>query len=155
MKKQKDSANIIAPPPIIYLGGIILGILLHYLKPLEIFNNDLLVYSGWILIIISLTFFTISLKSFRNAKTNVNPHKPTTSIITKGLYKFSRNPIYLSMTIFYFGITALFNDFWFLIILIPILLIIQYGVIKHEEDYLTKKFGETYVKYKKSVPRWL
>ncbi len=155
IKNKKDSANVIAPPPFIYLGGILLGLFLHYIKPLEIFKNSYLIPLGWILIVISIIIFVMAVKSFARAKTNISPYEPTTSIIMKGPYNFSRNPIYLSMTIFYFGIMTLLNDLWFLIILIPLLFIIQYGVIKREEKYLTKKFGKKYMDYKKCVNRWL
>lgn len=155
MKKQTDSSNVIAPPPLIYLGGLLLGILLHYLKPLEIFNGSSLIPLGGILIIISIFIFVISIMSFVRAHTEINPHKPTTSIIVNGPYRFSRNPIYLSMTLLYLGITVLFNDFWLLIILVPVLIIIRYGVIKREEEYLTKKFGKKYIQYKNSVRRWI
>jgi len=155
MKKQRDSSNVIAPPPLIYLGGLLLGILLHYVKPLEIFRNSYLIPLGWILIFISVIIFVMATKSFVKAHTEINPHKPTTSIIMNGVYSFSRNPIYLSMTILYLGVATLFNELWLLIILIPVLFIIRYGVIKREESYLTKKFGKKYTDYKASVRRWL
>lgn len=153
--KNSDFPHVIAPPPLIYLGGILLALLLRYVKQLEISESGGSLLLGWGFIIVSLILFISTLKLFSEAHTNVDPHKPTTSIIVNGIYHFSRNPIYASMTLFYLGITALANDYWFLIILIPILLIIQYGVIKREEEYLMSKFGEEYAKYKTSVRRWL
>lgn len=153
--KNSDSPNVIGRPPIIYLAGLILGLLLRYVKPIEILEGEPLFLLGWGLIIVSLVLFVSTIKLFAKKSTNVDPRKPTTFIITSGPYRFSRNPIYVSMTLLYLGITVLVNDYWFLIVLIPVLLIIHYGVIKREENYLADKFGETYVEYKKSVRRWL
>lgn len=151
-KKQKDSPNSLSPP---YHIGLLLGLLLHYVKPLRILESDALLLLGVSLIIISLVLFAVSLRSFAKANTSIDPRKETTFIVSSGPYKFSRNPIYLSYSILYLGITAFFNDFWFLILLVPILIIVHYGVIKREEYYLTKKFGEKYIKHKKSVRRWM
>ena len=154
-KKISDSPHVIALPPLIYIGGLILGLLFRSIKPLEFFKNDLSLPLGVSLIIISIILVFMSIQSFSKAHTNVDVRKPTTSIVKGGPYRFSRNPIYLSMTILYLGITIWLNDFWLLIMLAPVVLIIQYGVIKREEIYLTRKFGETYIQYKKSVRRWL
>lgn len=154
MKSQTDSPNVITFPPLIYIGGLLLGLLLRYIIPLQVLDGKLSIL-GWVFIVLSIILLIMSTKFFVKEHTNIDVRKPTTSIITSGPYRFSRNPIYLSMTIFYLGITILIGDLWLLFILIPILLTIQYGVIKHEEHYLTKKFGEKYTTYKESVRRWL
>jgi len=154
-KQTSDSPHVIAPPPLIYIGGLILSLLLRYIKPLEFFKSDFLFPLGISLIVISITLIVIAIKFLTKARTNVDVRKPTISIVANGPYRFSRNPIYLSMTLFYLGVTVWLNDLWFFIILIPVVLIIQFGVIKREEIYLQAKFGETYTKYKNSVRRWL
>lgn len=155
MKSEKDSPHVITFPPLIYIGGLLIGFLLHYVKPLMFLENDLFFYFGVGLIIVSIIIFIVATKFFVRAQTNVDVRKSTTSIVVNGPYKFSRNPIYLSMTLLYLGIFFLIKDLWLFILLIPVLLIIHHGVIKREEKYLTEKFGETYIKYKKSVRRWL
>jgi len=156
MKSETDSPHVITFPPLIYILGLFVGLFLRYsVQPLEFLANDYLPAFGWSLILISIVIFAMATKFFIKAHTNVDVRKPTTSIVASGPYKFSRNPIYLSMTLLYLGITILVNDFWLIVTLIPVLLTIQYGVIKREEAYLTKKFGETYIQYKKSVRRWL
>jgi len=158
MKQQEhasDSPRVIAPPPLIYLGGLILGLLLHYEKPLEFIPDSLSLLLSVILIAVSVVLVTTSIKFFAKAHTNVDVRKPTTSIVASGPYSFSRNPIYLALTFLYLGVTIWINDLWLLGMLIPVMLTIRYGVIKREEAYLEKKFGETYTQYKKSVRRWL
>jgi protein-S-isoprenylcysteine O-methyltransferase Ste14 len=67
----------------------------------------------------------------------------------------TRNPIYIGFTLAYFGIAILATSVWMLFLLVPLLIILQRGVVKREESYLNAKFGEAYDKYKVRVPRWL
>ena len=66
MKKQTDSPGVIAPPPVIYLGGLVIGFLLRYIKPLEFLENNSLRFLGWSLIVISIVIFTFSLSLFKH-----------------------------------------------------------------------------------------
>jgi protein-S-isoprenylcysteine O-methyltransferase Ste14 len=81
--------------------------------------------------------------------------KPTTSIVSTGPYRFTRNPIYLSMTLLAVGIAVLANTIWILVMLAPVLFVMQFLVIAREESYLTRKFGEEYLRYKSKVRRWI
>jgi protein-S-isoprenylcysteine O-methyltransferase Ste14 len=89
------------------------------------------------------------------AGTNVEPYKPTTAIVDKGPFAYSRNPLYLCLLAVYLGIALLSGSGWLLILGVPLLLIMRYGVIAREERYLETKFGETYLAYKRRVRRWL
>ncbi len=150
-----DSPRIIAPPPLIYVGGLTIGIILHWLKPLPFVPGNLALPLEAIFIAVSVVLFVTALRTFAKAKTNVDPRKPTTRIVSTGPYRFSRNPIYLSMTLLSVGIALWVNTLWMLIILVPVLLIMQFGVIAREETYLTRKFGEEYLRYTSNVHRWL
>jgi protein-S-isoprenylcysteine O-methyltransferase Ste14 len=92
---------------------------------------------------------------FRGAGTNIETNKPSTTVVTHGLYKFSRNPIYIGLTTLYLGLAYVADSWWTLILLIPVILIMRWGVIAREERYLEAKFGEAYVAYKARVRRWL
>ena len=91
----------------------------------------------------------------RRAGTNVNPRDPTTAIVVEGPFRFSRNPLYLSLILAYLGITLLVNALWPLLLLPPLLVVLHWGVIAREERYLEAKFGESYRVYKARVRRWL
>jgi protein-S-isoprenylcysteine O-methyltransferase Ste14 len=155
MKTDKDNPGVLAPPPLIFLGGLIIGWLLAWLFP-----GHSLLPSGWnqisgmILIAIGLVIIVAAIVQMRRAQTNVEPWKPTTKILDTGLYSISRNPIYIAMTLVYLGIAFLVNSFWFLPPLILVLPAIYYGVILREEKYLERKFGDEYLNYKTSVRRW-
>jgi protein-S-isoprenylcysteine O-methyltransferase Ste14 len=95
------------------------------------------------------------LRQFERAGTNHGTHKPATALVTGGLNRFSRNPIYISLSLIYAGIALLANSAWALVLLVPLLIVMHYGVIVREERYLEMKFGEDYRRYKAAVRRWL
>jgi len=92
---------------------------------------------------------------FRKAGTYIEPWRKTSSIVTSGLYRWSRNPIYLSFVIAGLGVACLLNDFWIVLMQIPLATVLTKMVIEKEERYLEDKFGESYRAYKKKVRRWL
>lgn len=87
--------------------------------------------------------------------TNVNPSRPATTLVTIGPYAFSRNPMYVARTCLYLGLGLLMNALCVLVAVVPLLVVMHYGVIKPEERYLEAKFGEAYRQYRSHVRRWL
>jgi len=93
--------------------------------------------------------------TLRAAGTNVDPLLPTTAIVTAGPYRFSRNPIYVGLTLLYLGLALTFNTWWAVIVLVPILAVMHVGVVRREERYLEQKFGEPYRQFCSRVRRYL
>jgi protein-S-isoprenylcysteine O-methyltransferase Ste14 len=85
----------------------------------------------------------------------VNPGRPTTAITSSGPYRFSRNPLYVSLTLMFLGLTLAANTWWGLVLLVPVLMLMHFGVVLREERYLDRKFGETYRQYRASVRRYV
>ena len=154
-EQSKDNAGVRIPPPLIYLGALIAGAAANYFFPLPFLPNFAAQIAGVLLIASAILIFAAAFQLFKRAKTNLEPWKPTTAIVSDGIYGFSRNPIYLAFTLFYAGIALLFNSLWTLALLVPVLLVIHYGVILREEAYLERKFGIEYLNYKERVRRWL
>ncbi len=157
-ENTQDNPGVIAPPPFIYLGGLALGLLLHRLLPLKYLPRTVRgigLTLGSTCISIALSFFLSAFQQMRNANTNINPAQPATTIVAEGPFRFTRNPIYLSMTLLYIGIMFLVNSLWMMFILPIILGLINFGVIAREERYLEGKFGAQYLDYKQRVRRWL
>lgn len=94
-------------------------------------------------------------RAMKQAGTNINPLQPATSLVTTGPFRFSRNPLYLSLTLLFAGLSLILNSLWGLIALAPVLAILHFGVILREERYLEAKFGESYRQYRTQVRRWL
>jgi protein-S-isoprenylcysteine O-methyltransferase Ste14 len=90
----------------------------------------------------------------RRAQTNINPLRPTTSLVTSGPYRFSRNPLSVSLVVLYLGLSLKIDTLWPLLLLLPLLIVFHFGVIQREERYLERKFGDTYRHYRSAVPRW-
>ncbi|WP_420794745.1 methyltransferase family protein [Methylotenera mobilis] len=91
----------------------------------------------------------------RKIGTSGNPRETSTALAINGPFRISRNPIYLAMTGMYLGISFFTNSLWSLVLLVPLLSVMHWGVIFREERYLAKQFGQAYLEYKSMVPRWL
>lgn len=154
-EQQKDNPGVILPPPLIYLGFLALGFGLDYLWPIAVFPPGLRYSLGGALILGGLAMAITVWRRFRDAGTNIEPFKPTHAIVTDGLFRYSRNPVYLGLSGIYAGIGMAADNVWILVLLIPALIVIRFGVIAREERYLEGKFGQDYIRYKASVRRWL
>ena len=151
----KDRAGVIAPPPLIYLGFIVVGLALEYVWPARLLPQDVQYGVGAALIVVSLLIAVPAFLQFRKAKTAVDPYKPTKAIITKGPFRWTRNPLYLGLAVLQLGIAAAVDGIWIALMIVPAVIVIHYGVIVREERYLERKFGDEYLSYKAAVRRWV
>jgi protein-S-isoprenylcysteine O-methyltransferase Ste14 len=150
-----DHAEVVAPPPLIYAGALLIGLLLHRAFPIAILPRSIARPVGVILIVINLVIGFPAFFTMRRAHTALNPAHPTTAIVRTGPFRYTRNPIYLSFAILYTGIAMLVNTLWPMLFLPFVLVLVNRGVIAREEQYLEQKFGEEYTQYKTQVRRWL
>jgi hypothetical protein len=97
----------------------------------------------------------LGIRTLRDAGTTIRPDKPAAKLVTDGPFRFSRNPLYLALTLMYAGIALMADSIWALLLLFPVTFIMTRFVIQREEDYLARTFGEDYERYKKSVRRWI
>jgi len=153
--EKVDNAGVKVPPPLIYLSAMIAGLILNYFFPTAFLPVSVSRIVGISSVALAVFILVSAFQKFRQAETNLEPWKPTTTIVSDGVFGFSRNPIYLAFTLFYLGITFLFNSLWLFALLVPVLLVMRYGVIAREERYLKNKFGAEYDDYKKRVRRWI
>ena len=155
MVTDRDTAGVVAPPPLIFLAGLIVGFGLEALLP----GADLPGWLQWglgvLLIAAGLGLLLSFNTSFSRKGTAVEPWKPTTAIVTSGPYRLTRNPAYLGMALTYVGIAVTSSALWVLVPLPFVLAVIDRGVIAREERYLERKFGEEYLGYKRTVRRWI
>lgn len=152
---QSESVNIIAPPLILYIGTLVTGLILHAVLPQPILSSTFVFQIiGTFFLIMSGAFARWAFVTMRRIGTSANPHKQSKVLVTSGPFQLSRNPIYLAMTGLYIAVTLIFNSLWLLVLLMPLLAIMQWGVIFREERYLSKQFGKSYSAYKASTGRW-
>lgn len=151
-----DHADVLLPPPALFGGALLFGLIFDWLLgwhlPMPFFARSML---AAILVGIGLVPLLASLKALHDAKTAIPPWKSTRQIVISGPYKFSRNPIYIGMTLIYIGLVIWFGSGTGLLLLLPILATLHFGVVLREEAYLTRKFGEMYKNYCATTPRWL
>lgn len=152
---RRDVPGVIAPPPLIYLAGLGLGFGLEALLPSASFPGWLSWSAGSLLIVSGIVLAVSFIRAFRHAGTPVDPGEPATALITTGPYRVSRNPGYLGMTLAYVGIAVVSGAVWVLAVLVPVLLVVDRGVIRREERHLERRFGDDYARFKARTRRWI
>lgn len=154
---RADVPGVIALPPLVYLGFLAAGTLLEGFVPTPWPDvpRPARYAVGGLLVLAGVGLAVLATGRFRAAGTNIPPTLPATALVVTGPYRWSRNPMYLAMTLIYAGLAIAAGSLWTLALLVPVLLLIRYGVIAREEAYLERKFGDPYRLYKSRVRRWL
>jgi protein-S-isoprenylcysteine O-methyltransferase Ste14 len=156
MEGPKDKTpGVIAPPPLIFLGFLLAGLVLDHFWPVGFLPVSWRGPLSVLLIAIGLVLGMLALHEFRRVGTEVSPHRPSTALAKGGIYAYTRNPLDLALTLIYLGIAAATDDLWLLPLTVPLLIVIRYGVIGREERYLRVTFGEEYRQYRERVRRWV
>jgi len=157
MQSQNDNPGVYIPPPLLYVATFFAATLIQRLLPL----NKAFFYSasskllGSALVLIGLVFTIPALQQFLRTKNTLVTIKPANSLQTTGIYSVSRNPMYINLLLLYTGMSFLIGNWWNLILLPLLILIVQEYVIKREEKYLERRFGQSYFDYKAKVRRWI
>jgi protein-S-isoprenylcysteine O-methyltransferase Ste14 len=110
---------------------------------------------GAVLIAIAVWLSLWGVRVMHRAGTSEKTSLPTTALVTTGPFRYSRNPLYVSLTLAYLGIAVAAQSLWALALLIVVLAVVQRGVIDREERYLERRFGADYLRYKERVRRWI
>jgi protein-S-isoprenylcysteine O-methyltransferase Ste14 len=158
MPKRPDTAGVLAPPPLLALAAIVFGLLLDGLFPAYVLSVLLprgehrLV--GVILLLAAAAIGVPAVLAFRRAGTHTEPWKPATALVTDGIFRFIRNPMYVALILLVAGIAILTASDWMLVMCIPLAFTLHTGVVKREERYLQAKFGAAYRRYCDTVPRY-
>jgi protein-S-isoprenylcysteine O-methyltransferase Ste14 len=152
---DRDTAGVIAPPPLVYLAGLLVGFGLEALLPGSEVPGAVRWVLGGAALLAGLALQTTFILAFSRKGTAVEPWKPTTAIVTTGPYRLTRNPAYLGMALIYVGIALLADSLWVLAPLPFVIAVIDRGVIAREERYLERKFGREYLDYRERARRWV
>jgi len=142
-------------PPVYFLASLILMVGLHHHLPLVLLVTEPVSYAGLLLLLPGLFISFWGARTFRKAGTPVKPFEPSTTLVLNGLYRYSRNPMYLGLVLMLTGTALLLGSLSPFLVVIVFFLIIQEGFICHEEPFLENIFGDEYRAYKTRVRRWL
>jgi protein-S-isoprenylcysteine O-methyltransferase Ste14 len=154
-RPMAEAANLgIARPPLVYLGTIVLGVILHFARPIALLPRGVSPLFGVLVALLAIGLFVFAVRTFRAAGTPVPGNRPTTTIVGTGPYRFSRNPIYLAFSLLQLGLALWVNSLWLVITLLAAVAVMSFVVIPKEERYLEARFPSEYSSYKASVRRW-
>ncbi len=158
LTETSENAGVIAPPPLLALAAIVLGLALDWLMPAYVLTVLLTLWERLIIVVILLGAGTalaiLALLGFRSAGTHVEPWKPASALVTGGIFGWLRNPMYVGLTLFLVALSMALASDWTLVMTIVFALVIHFGVVRREERYLEAKFGDAYRAYKAHVPRY-
>jgi protein-S-isoprenylcysteine O-methyltransferase Ste14 len=147
---------VVAPPPLIYLLPLVVALAVGRWQPSPVLPGRWPLLVGPAFLIAGCCLLWPALSAFRKARTNPKPWKPSTTLVTAGPYRFTRNPMYLGFTCIYLGVALWVNSLWpLLALLLVVLPVMQQFVIRREERYLERTFGAPYRAYLETVRRWI
>ncbi len=151
-----DNSGVKAPPPLILLPPLVLGLALHFVIPLPFLPTVLLqLVIGIAIMFLAGVLMISTVVTLRRANTTFSLRKESTALVTKGPYRFSRHPSYLAASVLYLGIGVAVNALW-VVLLLPIpVVVMTMTAMRKEEAYLERKFKAEYLNYKATVRRWL
>jgi len=155
MAEPKDHADVKIAPPILTVLHIVAAYLLAWFFPLPFAVSPIVENIGFALVVVGFLFGSGAFIEFRRARTTLDPHGSVASIVTSGVYRFSRNPIYVGFLLMVIGIPLNSGTYWGVVLAPIFFLLCNRLVIEREEAYLEKKFGDVYTSYKSRVRRWL
>lgn len=155
--ESNDGAAVRFPPPLVPLIALALGIALHlWVLPLRIPLEGALRYGLAALLLAAGVFLVVAAVGlFRRTGQDPKPWLSTPEIISTGVYRFTRNPMYVSLGLLQAGIGVALANGWVVVLVPAVWTVIYLIAIRHEEAYLEEKFGSRYTDYKASVRRWL
>ncbi len=153
-----DNPGVIAPPPLIALATVLVGLAIDWLFPVYVLT---VLFTFWPRVVIGVLLVAAGAalaiageRTFHATGTNVPPWKPALNLATTGVYTWMRNPMYVGTGLIVAGLAIALASDWTLVLLIPAALVLHFGVVRREERYLEEKFGDAYRRYKASVPRY-
>ena len=156
MSETKDAPNVVIQPPIALIIAVVAALALNWFYPLPFLGRTIPgIEVGLVLLLVALLIVRWAATTFRKARTNILTSQSANTIVSDGPFAYSRNPIYVAIFLGLVAFSLTFDSLWFLVAMVPMYLVIRYGVIAREESYLERKFGESYTTYKGKVRRWL
>jgi protein-S-isoprenylcysteine O-methyltransferase Ste14 len=152
---SEDKVGVRIPPPLLFLIPILASVIIEYFAPTTFVVGPVRWIAGSLLVGCGLALNVAGFITQKRAGTDPIPFHPTTKIVSHGVYRFSRNPMYIGFAFWTLGLAVLLNSIWALCA-VPIgLVLIDRLVVAREEMYLERKFGDEYLSYKRRVRRWI
>jgi protein-S-isoprenylcysteine O-methyltransferase Ste14 len=155
MTARLDSPGVCFPPPLWDALAVLTGILLNRLWPWPIGTGPLAPIAGAFFVVGWMALSFSSIGRFRRSNTSIVPIRAANALVLSGPYRYTRNPMYLSLALLTIAAGLFLSMWWPIALLLPALAIVQKFVILREERYLQNRFGAEYEAYTRRVRRWL
>jgi protein-S-isoprenylcysteine O-methyltransferase Ste14 len=156
-KPAERGAQVRFPPPLVFIGFVLFGMALQYAVAPISFPADrwITVAAGVLMSLAGLSLIVLAHRRFKQTGQNPVPWTPSPELVLQGPYRFTRNPMYLGITLIQVGFGLAINNFWICLLAAPALLVVHFIAVLPEERYLAEKFGENYKAYRAKVRRYL
>jgi len=150
----------LVPPPIVLLFTLIIMFVISRFDQVRVLRADNFLINNMVatgLVIIGAAIVIMGIQEFKRTKTTVNPLRPETAsnLVTSGIFRITRNPMYLGMLLIAFSSVAYYGSAWCLIAVAAFRGYINRFQIKPEERAMEKLFGQRFATYKSKTRRWL
>ena len=157
MATEQDHPNTspIVHPPVVALIFVVMAHFLGDLIPLSFSAPAILRAVGLAMSLVGFLLGIAAFIEFRKAHTTLDPHGSAKQLVTSGIYRYTRNPIYLGFLLLVMGLPLYSGLYWGIILAPLYVLLMNRLIIQHEEAYLERKFGKTYTNYTTDVRRWV
>jgi protein-S-isoprenylcysteine O-methyltransferase Ste14 len=155
MPRSADAPAILVLPPVLVGGGLVIGILLHWLRPIPLLPLVPARVFGVTTFLLAGVLAYFAEAAMKRAGTNIFPTQPALALVTDGPFRFSRNPLYIAAVGLYLGVALWVGGLAPFLLLVPVVWLLHWGIVLREERYLETKFGDTYRAYRARVRRWL
>ena len=154
---EQGGARVRLPPPLVFLALIIAGVVLEMATgqlELTIARWPRLL-AGGVLASAGLACVLAARAWFTRTGQHPAPWKPSPELVVRGIYRHTRNPMYLGLTVFQIGLGVALGNGWIAALAPLALLTVHVSAVRAEEAYLEEKFGQAYLRYKACVRRYV
>ncbi len=155
MTENQDHVKVMVSPPLIFLGYLVGGLILHWANPFSLPQGWALRAVAAVALVGGVLLALTALAQIKKAHTTPDLSQPSTALVRTGPYRFTRNPIYLGFLLIYLGFTLLAGTLWGILLSPFLIWTVTHTVIHAEEAYLESKFGDEYRAYAARVRQWL
>jgi len=151
----EPGAKVRVPPPLVFLGMILLGVALRHTAGPLFHAYDWARVAGIVLVLASLGMGISARRHHVRTGQDPAPWKPSPELILQGPYRFTRNPMYVGLTGVQIGLGLALNNIWICLLAPCALAIVHVTAVLPEERYLLERFGEGYQSYLSKARRYL
>ncbi len=154
-KENKDTPGLPMPPPFLMAIFLVVALAFGWKLPIPVACPWWMQVIGGAVVLSGLACAFSAVRAMFHAQTSPSPRNPTSTLVTDGPYKFTRNPIYLGFILAVIGLPLMLGFYWGAILAPVAGDAYNRLIIEREETYLERKFGKAYLDYKAKVRRWL